>query len=815
MPSTNFYDIDIDDYQEEVEVHHHQPTTINGSSTTAKSSSSPSTATNNHKIRSLKAPNDHLNQQQNGGAIVNGGHQNNDGGGGGKHHSLAVKVENIAYSYYRKKPVLKNVSLFVPEGKIFALLGSNGCGKTTMLRMILGRLKPETGFIRVFGVEPASTHSRIPGPGVGYMPQEISLIPEFTIEETLKYFGQIYHMDSRHLYDRIEKLFELLNLPDRDRIVRQLSGGQKRLVSLAVTLVHQPPLVILDEPTVGVDSVLRYRIWNHLEHMCKTEGTSVIITTHYIEEAKEAHNVGFIESGTVLAQSTPSKLQEQYKCNTLEEVFLKLCLSRYSRKDHQQPQQQQQQQQQILKFNSNTATATTTTAIQSNGTYRPLTHEFDPSSTSSTSKSSNNQEELQYKEHKGERITIKERLRKEIDNERLKAMIWKSFIRVKRNPLVLIMFHMIPIMTITLFSLTILRSPHNMPIAIYPGDIHGGNLSKTFIDVMDEYFLKKRIFNSPEKALESVQKGQSYYGMIFSDNFTESFTSRYIDVYRSSVDEIEIESSKIRLYPDNSNFIFAVYMRRAVLNYFEVFMRKFSTDLGYNPITFNLPIYVEEPIYGKMETDLGHYLVSALIVFSLFALPMVIGSLLIVMDRKDGYQERAFVAGVKPLEILSGHMLTCFVAVLSQVFLTLMLSFVILELDNEGSLLEIFILIFLQGIQGLSIGLVISTICVNEIFASIAVVSIILPMLLTSGSMWPMEGLPDILQKLIFLNPITLTIRSVRLVMLRGWSYQHFEVLIGYITTTSYTFICFISSIFLFHLISNSTIRIPFLPHYH
>lgn len=137
---------------------------------------------------------------------------------------------------------------------------------------------------------------------------------------------------------------------------------------------------------------------------------------------------------------------------------------------------------------------------------------------------------------------------------------------------------------------------------------------------MDEYFLKKRIFNSPEKALESVQKGQSYYGMIFSDNFTESFTSRYIDVYRSSVDEIEIESSKIRLYPDNSNFIFAVYMRRAVLNYFEVFMRKFSTDLGYNPITFNLPIYVEEPIYGKMETDLGKFVCFLLTLSSIITL---------------------------------------------------------------------------------------------------------------------------------------------------------------------------------------------------
>lgn len=88
-------------------------------------------------------------------------------------------------------------------------------------------------------------------------------------------------------------------------------------------------------------------------------------------------------------------------------------------------------------------------------------------------------------------------------------------------------------------------------------------------------------------------------------------------------------------------------------------------------------------------------------------------------------------------------------------------------------------------------------------------------MLLSSGSMWPMEGLPDIIQKLVFLNPITLTIRSVRLVMLRGWDYQHFQVLIGYLTTSSYTVVTFFFSIFLFHFISNTSIRIPFLPHYH
>lgn len=188
----------------------------------------------------------------------------------------------------------------------------------------------------MFGVVPNTRHSRIPGPGVGYMPQDISLIPEFTIHETLQYFGQIYHMTFHQVRERINKLVELLNLPDRHRLVRNLSGGQKRLVSLAVTLVHTPPLVILDEPTVGVDSVLRYKIWNHLETMCASEGTTVVITTHYIEEAKEAHHVGFIESGTILAQSTPSQLQAEYGCNTLEEVFLKLCIHKYSRNSHKQ-----------------------------------------------------------------------------------------------------------------------------------------------------------------------------------------------------------------------------------------------------------------------------------------------------------------------------------------------------------------------------------------------------------------------------------------------------------------------------------------------
>ncbi len=137
---------------------------------------------------------------------------------------------------------------------------------------MLGRLKPKSGCIRVFGEEPNSKYSDIPGPGVGYMPQEIALFNEFTIGEILSYFGIIYHMKSDVIEKRIQHLIDLLRLPKKDRKISELSGVQQILVSIAVTMIHKPPLLILDEPTVGVDSLLRCQIWKYLDNICKNEG---------------------------------------------------------------------------------------------------------------------------------------------------------------------------------------------------------------------------------------------------------------------------------------------------------------------------------------------------------------------------------------------------------------------------------------------------------------------------------------------------------------------------------------------------------------
>lgn len=198
----------------------------------------------------------------------------------------------------------------------YGLLGASGCGKTTLLSCIVGRKKLNSGEIWVLGGRPGTrgkinehfplylfneilfflfqSGSGVPGKRVGYMPQEIALYAEFSIKETMMYFGWIFGMQTSEIIERLHFLLNFLDLPSENRLVKNLSGGQQRRVSFAVALMHDPELLILDEPTVGVDPLLRQSIWNHLVHITKAGQKTVIITTHYIEEARQAHTVSIL-----------------------------------------------------------------------------------------------------------------------------------------------------------------------------------------------------------------------------------------------------------------------------------------------------------------------------------------------------------------------------------------------------------------------------------------------------------------------------------------------------------------------------------------
>ena len=188
----------------------------------------------------------------------------------------------------------------------------------------------ECGSIRVLGQ--AVKFERPPKVAhlIGYMPQSTALIPELTIRETLYYFGNIFQMKEKVLDQRYKMIKDLLELPFENRRIENLSGGQKRRVSIAASIIHNPLILILDEPTVGLDSLLREKIWNFLMDATRTSKLSVIITTHYISEAEQANKCGLMRDGVILAEDSPKNIMTRFEATSLDEAFLNLCLLKKS-----------------------------------------------------------------------------------------------------------------------------------------------------------------------------------------------------------------------------------------------------------------------------------------------------------------------------------------------------------------------------------------------------------------------------------------------------------------------------------------------------
>jgi ABC-2 type transport system ATP-binding protein len=238
--------------------------------------------------------------------------------------TAALEISDLVKRYPTGTEALKGVSLEIGAGEFFGLLGPNGAGKSTLIHCTTGLAQPTAGDIRVFGHD-AVHHYAEARLAVGLAPQDLNLDWFLTLEETLDYHGGYFGMPRRERRERAAELLDAFSLTaKKDDRTRTLSGGMKRRLILARALMHRPRLLILDEPTAGVDVELRLELWHYVQRI-NAEGTTILLTTHYLEEAEQlCDRIAFINDGRIVAQGSSRELADTYGVASLEDAYLEL-----------------------------------------------------------------------------------------------------------------------------------------------------------------------------------------------------------------------------------------------------------------------------------------------------------------------------------------------------------------------------------------------------------------------------------------------------------------------------------------------------------
>lgn len=236
---------------------------------------------------------------------------------------IAIKAQDLT-RVFGKFTAVDHISLEVRAGEIFGFLGANGAGKTTAMRMFIGLLAPSSGTASVAGYDVYTESEKIKR-SIGYMSQRFSLYEDLTIRENIRLYGGIYGLTRQDIQARSEQILTRLEMgQSADLQVRSIPLGWRQKLSFSVALLHRPRIIFLDEPTGGVDPITRRQFWE-LIYQTAAAGTTVLVTTHYMDEAEYCDRISIMVAGKIGAMGTPAELKRQFEADTMDEVFVRLA----------------------------------------------------------------------------------------------------------------------------------------------------------------------------------------------------------------------------------------------------------------------------------------------------------------------------------------------------------------------------------------------------------------------------------------------------------------------------------------------------------
>ncbi|CAL8138002.1 unnamed protein product [Orchesella dallaii] len=684
---------------------------------------------------------------------------------------VAIRIQNVVKYYQPGVPILDHLNMTVHEGTIYTLLGSSGCGKTTLLSCTAGLQNVDSGDIRVFGCEPGAKESGVPGKLIGYMPQEISLYPSLSIRELLDYYGILYGMSADEIEERTNFFIKFLDLPPSSRWVGTLSGGQKRRVSFAVSLLPDPPLLILDEPTVGVDPLLRESIWEHLVDLVSRKKTTVIITTHYIEEARNSDVIGLMRNGRLLVEKSPQSLLEEHNTNLLSPIVLKLC----------QDDAKSCLNVQTLATNNNKSTLNSI-----------------PNKLNALNKDGFNNAGKDI--HCVQRYTRNISKSKQTKNHLL-ALIKKNTKLITRSYVFLAFLICVPAIQAFLFCLAVGHDPKPLPFGVvneevnftYPclptgeneEDCWIENLSCQYINEIPVDRITLNFYSSAKEAKESLLMGRIWGYMLFPKNYTENFFSR-ATTGSQFFDNETLAGSNIDFEMDATSKQITAALTKVFGDTFKTFSQKLLRGCGYDERLAEAPLRYLPPVYGDYYTGFVDYLAPSLILGMIFFTPMTSSSMQCIREKKLGTLERTVVTGVQTWEMLVAYSVTESVIVLVQSATGYLILVVVFQIPVKGSVALVIALCVLIGLSGVSVGFLIGSFCKEETEAALLSMAVFFPNFTLAGLFWPIEGLPLVLQYIVSVLPCTLASDSVRSIVNRGWGFFHPKVWPGFAVTLAW-----------------------------
>ena len=606
---------------------------------------------------------------------------------------------------------VNDLSFDVRQGEIFGFLGSNGAGKSTTIRMLCGLLRPSSGSARVGGIDVGSQPEAVKQ-RIGYMSQRFSLYEKLTVDQNITFFGGIYGLDRERLAARRAAVLEMAGLRGRESMLTgALSGGWRQRLGLGCAILHEPPIVFLDEPTGGVDPLSRRRFWRLINDLASS-GTTVLVTTHYLDEAENCHRVAIIHAGRLAALGTVPELKQVFAGRPILEVRAS------------QPVDAMRRLEAMPEVEKTSIFGTAVHAVMRSPDVRPDAVAAAPCG----GRHCRNLQDCRalargrVSRHRGER-------RRDM---KAFAVAVKEFRQIARDRRTLMILLFVPAFFLLLYGYALNFDIRNIPLAVQDNDRSSASREVISAFVNSGYF--ELVQDAPRAAdIDDVlNRGVARAVLVIPGGFgRDAATGRPTAV-------------QVLISGDNANtattvMAYAVGLVSALSARYEVQARVGSAR---GPL-----LTAETRVWYNPELRSTLFLVPGLIAYIAMLTAVVSTALSIVREKEVGTMEQVRMSPVGPLAYVIGKTMPYFVVSLASAIGIVALSMLLFDLPMRGSWGMLFLAISIFLVGALAFGVLISTLAeTQQVAFQLALLTSYLPTLMLSGFIFPISSMPPVLQ---------------------------------------------------------------------